>query len=546
MRPRRIFVSYTERNEETRTFAGNLLKRLNDHEHGLAWNYRSLDGDLTVGSEIRRGCEQEIERATLFVALVTAEAQGSAIVRHEVSFALARAANDHLAIAPVVLLAHLKGGIADLCHPFDALRDRKLVELATTDEDSLETLLAHLVPLTGLTYVPPHPDLEVLPLISRTFNELAQLAVAGQSQAGLLDVVRRMLTDVSMQYAQRNLSVAREKMGAAVQLIKTLYPSAALAFPEIVLVVLDIEQAGPGDLPEVIELSLGKLREMQKRIHSDANLLAAIGYLEQARGNHAAALEAYRSAERMDPHDPDIAYNIMVSLVNAGMRDEGAVSCALLQVFESGLATRSQSDYFRFLGLRILWALHCREAQSFVDRIAMLPTDWHGSADVVLKILELVQARPEMQVAEEAERMALACLSNYSMNDPLAFAVRHRLAHLWMAHGLKGPALAYLDRLTADHPCHPMPVVDSAVFEYAQRRTLNDSTRRKLHWLVSSLKVKDVLPPLSRTTFDYYIGLAYHLLDMRAEATVKFADSGYEECHAYRAVLARLTIPKLN
>lgn len=540
MRPRRIFVSYTERDEEGRAFAGNLLKRLNDHEHGLAWNYRSLEGDLAIGTEIRRGCEEEISRASLFVALVTSEAQESAIVRHEVSYALARAANSDLAIAPVLLLPLLKGGIVDLREPFDRLTELKLVELSATDEESLESLLGHLVPLTGLNYVPPHPDLEALPLISRTFNELAQLSVVGYSQAGVIDVIRRLLIEVSVQYAQRNLSVAREKMGAAVQLIKTLYPDATLLFPELVLVVLDIERARPSELIQVIEEALAKLRQLQQNSYWDANLPGAVGYLEQARGNPIAALEAYRTAERLDPHDPDIAYNILISLVNSGSRDDAALASPLFHVFEHGLATRTRGDYFRFLGLRILWAVHCLDAKSVVTQIAALPKDWHGSPDVVLKILELIQSQPQLQLVDEAEHIAAVCLAKTPTDAPVAFTVRHRMAHLWMAHGLKSAAMSHLERLVAEYPRHPMPVVDSAVFEYVQRRKLSDHTKQKLHDLIS-LKMQDVAPSMPRNSFDYYIGLAYYLLERHAEATVKFVDSGYDMCQAYKAVLDRLS-----
>ena len=206
-------------------------------------------------------------------------------------------------------------------------------------------------------------------------------------------------------------------------------------------------------------------------------------------------------------------------------------------VFEEGVATRSLADFWKFLALRLLCALYMHDGISFVRNFAKLPNGWVPPADVSLKILELIQDDPSLDLTLEATVLTDLFVRSGPPDRPEVFPIRHRLAHLLFAKGLSNQGIAALVSLAKDFPRHPIARVEASVF--AMVTGAKKPCEKPLREAVQ-LRYATVYPKLSLDDFSYYLGFAWFLLGEVESARIKFSESGFQETEGYAFVVRRL------
>lgn len=529
MEAARVFVSFSGRDDATRAFVTLLLQRLNDHQRDLAWMYGRLGRDIRAGDDIEMKCKEEIERASLFVAVVTPHAFESPYTRSEVRHALTLSRTTGLEIIPI-----LREGTSPTlgAPPYDALSTLKCLAADGSGIDAVEPVVQEILARLRLPYQPPHEDLRHFPLLRRVFEEIGRVGATGYAIGPVLDTLRRVGLAAGCAYRELRLTEAARQLDALCVQLELFFPDQRFYYPRLARVILAIER-GEEDIPR----ALLRIREIKDTCNTfDANLPAATGYLLQEMGRYDEALAAYEEAGRLQgpEPDPDISYNVIVSLINLGRQIPSQLVDTLTGSFAQGMVTRGPDEFTRFLFLRLLCEQYMGNIQACLYLLRLIPPDSVAPSDVALKILELFEQSDEPELLTVFEPYARRTSGAATQHQ--AFEIRHRLARNYFAQQRWNAGFDELAGMLADFPSHPVPRVEFALFQ--RLSGCRDGSKELLRHTVA-LKLLDVKPTMTESSFDYYIGFAWWLMGETARAEMKFEESGLAIENHYACIVRR-------
>lgn len=525
----RVFVSFSGRDDATRAFVMLLLQRLNEHQRDLAWMYGRIEKDIRAGDSIEEKCKEEIERASLFVAVVTPQAFGSFYTCCEVRYALRLSRKRRLQILPV-----LREGVSlsSAAPPYDALLALKCLIADGSEAEAVEPVVQEILARLRLHYQPPHEDLRQFPLLRRVFEEIGRTDATGYAVSPVFDMLRRVGLAAGRAYRERKLDEAARQLNALSVQLELFFPNQQFYYPRLAHIILTIERG-----TEDVSQALVRLSEVKDACSTfDANLPAAMGYLLQEMGRYDEALAAYEEAARLQgPElDPDISYNVIISLINLGREIPSSLVNSLTGSFEEGLVTRGPDEFTRFLFLRLLCEQYMGNIQSCRDLLRIIPPESVVPADLGLKMLELFEQTYEPALFAAFEPYARRASSVAA--EPQAFQLRHRLARNYFAQYRWDAGLDELGEMLVDFPTHPVPQVELALFQELSGR---GADYKELLRRAVALKLTDVRPTMSESDFDYYIGFAWWLMGETARAEMKFEESGLAIENHYACIVRR-------
>ena len=536
----RVFVSFSGRDARTESFVGRLLQRLNDHREDLAWMYARVGHDVPMGEDIGDACKAEIAKATLFVAVVTANALESPYCRLEVAYAL-----EHPRPRGMLLLKDTICAIGGWPPPYDLLAARKQAELDFPVADAVESAVQLILGSLEIPYLPDEQDEPTFPLQRRLFEELAPLA---SRQLAGPDELRTLARRVAISYRQGDFRAARNQLAALIGSLSIQFPQHAFYYPRLSVVILEAQRlasaaASNREWQELLT-ELTSLRNSLEPGGYDENLPAAIGYVHQALGKHLDALRAYEEAERMVERtiDPDIAYNIIVSCINLDRAVPTEQIDRLSSVTVEGIAVTSRANMTTILALRSLAYIHNGRVRSFITSLA----DWCSPE-------HLVRSDVALRIFSTVESLALATTDSMSLTGIMArlqtqlgegsrslqdwFALELSNSKTLFLSGHCAEAASRLRELCRKAPCSPLPVVQLALHDKARGLKLDPAALGT----ATRMPFDAVDPAMRASDFNYVVGLAWWLLGDHRRAAIKFEESNHDPRQNYDTLLQSYT-----
>lgn len=536
----RIFVSFSARDTRTEVFATKLLQRLNDHRAKLAYMFFRLREDVDNGCDIEQVCRDEISNASLFVALVTADALNSAYTMLETEYALQNPPRDGL-----VVISSKDCGTATWAGPYSRLAKLKHVVLDFALGESVENATLLILGKSGIVYRPPAAEEPSFPFSRRLFEEVEPL-IEGQGQFAATDLLRTVSQKISSAYISHQYEECRKQLNALETILQLQFPSHRFFYIKLAGFILQVQEletrnCRPSDLQKVLEAMQDWRSSLSKKEY-DENLPAAVGYLHQALGAFEEALICYRQAEAMVVNGPDVdlAYNIIISQLNLGRQISFGEMERILGVCRGGVRSFSVADVTLLLALRSLCYASRGDGRGFIRSLS----DWcerpeSVRSDIMLSLMNALESFAHTSSEQKAAQLGIELLEKqlrkHTRDRADWFALQFSMGKCLFLVGLAEQAHACLKSLGAEFPMSPLPIVEVALQSLALGSMIACSS---LH-TVTRMNFESLEPQLKVGEFNYLVGAAWWLLGERTRAAFKYDETSGEAGEYYDELILR-------
>jgi hypothetical protein len=532
----RVFVSFTGKLNE-RIFAINVLERLNEHQKELAWQFFRAEEHLALGSNIITCCKVEIDKATIFIALLSATYFNNNFTIVEIQHAMSR----KLQIIP----AFLPGFNSHLVPPeFSELLSTFRFQVDNLESDSVEKIIIFITKKLNLKY---QPDDKVhnpqLPIYKRMIAEIND-ANANNSEKGNIENEAESISisaDITKYYTNGNLYLANRKCQRLIDFIEEKYPHHHFYYPYLVEIItfFELKRQSLMTKDQLYKL-IQQLNELQRNSKFDANLFALKGYFLQELNDFKGAFDQYVEADKISEcFDPDIAYNLLISGSNCNVnKNELNKILTFTKLFQKGFATPYRIDSSKFFSLRLLYNVAIDNINGFKETFSKLPDHWIPDTNICLKIVEFIYAKTFINLFDSALEIIRLCIEKASPDRNSKLILLRRKAYILLTCNRYDEGISELLKIDNEFPNHPMSYIEAYIFskKFKNKRLPSD----KLQKLIEK-NHEEIDPKISEDDYNYYSGLVQYLYNHEiTQNNIFFKRSRYDVQFFYNKVIDKI------